>query len=135
LTAVNALFSTCRRTSNFRPSISTATRSSRFCRSSHLDLRYRVGPIGGYLQQLYRQRRGQEIERFTADMTRHGVITSSQFHQSDRLRNLAFERAFDLMTKQADERRFMLFPLGILTGTSGILAALKAKGATVVPRA
>lgn len=100
-----------------------------------LDLRDRVGPIGGYLEQLYRQRRGQEIERFTADMKRHGVFSSSQFHQSDRLRNLAFERAFDLMTKQADERRFMLFPLGILTGTSGILAALKGKGATVVPRA
>ena len=100
-----------------------------------LDLRGRVGPIGSYLEQLYRQRRGQEIERFTADMKRHGVFSSSQFHQSDRLRNLAFERAFDLMTKQADERRFMLFPLGILTGTSGFLAALKAKGATVVPRA
>ncbi|CAN7146789.1 hypothetical protein LJR220_000027 [Bradyrhizobium sp. LjRoot220] len=100
-----------------------------------LDLRDRVGPIGGYLQQLYRQRRGHEIERFTADMMRHGVITSSQFHQSDRLRNLAFERAFDLMTKQADEQRFFLFPLGVLTGTSGILAALRAKGAAVVPRA
>ncbi|UPK06687.1 hypothetical protein [Bradyrhizobium sp. 170] len=100
-----------------------------------LDLRDRFGPIGGYLEQLYRQRRAQEIERFTFDMKRHGVISSSQFHQSDRLRNLAFERAFDLMTKQADEQRFILFPLGVLTGASGILAALKAKGATVVPRA
>ncbi len=100
-----------------------------------LDLRDRVGPIGGYLEQLYRQRRGQEIERFTADMKRHGVISSSQFHQGDRLRNLAFERVFDLMTKQADEQRFILFPLGVLTGTSGILAALREKGATVVPRA
>jgi hypothetical protein len=100
-----------------------------------LDLRGRVGPIGGYLEQLYRQRRGQEIERFKVDMVRHGVFSSSQFIQNDRLLNLAFERVFDLMTKQADEQRFILFPLGVLTGASGILAALKGKGATVVPRA
>jgi hypothetical protein len=100
-----------------------------------LDLRDRVGPIGGYLEQLYRQRRAQEIERFTSDMKRHGVISASQFHQSDRLRNLAFERVFDLMTKQSDEQRFILFPLGVLTGPSGILAAFKAKGATVARRA
>ena len=38
-------------------------------------------------------------------------------------------------TARADEQRFFLFPLGILTGTSGILAALKAKGVAVIPRA
>jgi hypothetical protein len=32
--------------------------------------------------------------------------------QTDRLRNVALGRAFDLLTHQADEQRVMFFPLG-----------------------
>jgi hypothetical protein len=41
----------------------------------------------------------------------------------------------DMLTRQADEARFMTFPLGLLAGSSGLLAAFKAKGLTVAPRA
>jgi hypothetical protein len=99
------------------------------------DLRDKVGPIGGYLEQLYRQRKADEIEHVTADMTRHGLVSPSQFLQTDKLRELMFERTMDLLTRQADETRFMTFPVGMLTGSSGLLAAFAAKGLTVTPRA
>jgi hypothetical protein len=100
-----------------------------------LDLRDKVGPIGGYLEQLYRQRKAEEIERVTADMTSHGVVSPSQFLETDKVRELMLARALDMLTRQADEARFMTFPLGLLAGSSGLLAAFKAKGLTVVPRA
>jgi hypothetical protein len=100
-----------------------------------LDLRDKVGPIGGYLEQLYRQRRANEIERVTADMSRHGVMSPAQFIQTDKVRELMFARALDMLTRQVDALRFMAFPLGILTGSSGILAALDAKGVPVTGRA
>jgi hypothetical protein len=51
------------------------------------------------------------------------------------MRDLMFERALNMLIRQADEQRFILFPLGILAGSSGLLAAFKAKGAVVAPRA
>lgn len=96
-----------------------------------LDLRDKVGPIGGYFEQLYRQRRANEIERVTADMSRHSLVSLSQFIEGDKMRELMFARALDTLTQQVDASRFMAFPLGILTGSSGILAALDAKGVPV----
>lgn len=96
-----------------------------------LDLREKAGPIGGYLEQLYRERDGNAIERVTAEMTRRGVISPSQFLQTDKVRELMLARALDTLTRQADETRFMMFPLGMLTGENGMLAALKAKGLSV----
>jgi hypothetical protein len=40
------------------------------------------------------------------------------------MRDLMFERALNMLTRQADEQRFMLFPLAMLAG-----------GAVVAPRA
>jgi hypothetical protein len=100
-----------------------------------LNLRNKIGPIGVHLEQLYRQRRGEEIARVTADMSSHGVISPSKFLQTDRVRSLMFDRALAALTQQADETRFMLVPLGMLTGASGMLAAFKAKGVTVAPLA
>jgi hypothetical protein len=99
-----------------------------------LDLRDRIGPIGGYLEQLYRERKGDAIVRVTDDIGRHGVFSPSRLLQTDRMRDLMFQRALDMLIQQADEQRFMLFPLGILAGSSGLLAAFKAKGAVVAPR-
>jgi hypothetical protein len=100
-----------------------------------LDMRDRVGPLGGYFEQLYRQRKGEEIVRVTEDMNRHGVLSPSHLLETDRMRDMMFDRAFNLLTEQADEQRFMLFPLGILVGPSGLLAQFKMKGATVAPLA
>jgi hypothetical protein len=98
-------------------------------------MRDRVGPLGGYFEQLYRQRKGEEIVRVTEDMNRHGVLSPSHLLETDRMRDMMFDRAFNLLTEQADEQRFMLFPLGILVGPSGLLAQFKMKGATVAPLA
>jgi hypothetical protein len=62
--------------------------------------------------------------RVTDDIDRHGVFSPSQLLQTDRMRDLMFERALNMLTRQADEQRFMLFPLGMLAG-----------GAVVAPRA
>ena len=98
-------------------------------------MRDRVGPLGGYLEQLYRQRKGEEIVRVTEDMSRHGVLSPSHLLQTDRMRDMMFDRAFNVLTQQADEQCFMLFPLGFLAGPSGLLTAFKTKGATVAPLA
>jgi hypothetical protein len=100
-----------------------------------LDLRNKVGPIGGHLEQLYRQRKGEEIARVTAELIGHGMISPSKFIHTDRVQGLMLDRAMAMLTAEADETRFMLFPLGILTGASGMLAAFKAKGAAVEPLA
>lgn len=39
-----------------------------------------------------------------------------------------------MLTQRQDQTRFMLFRLGILTGSAGVLAAFKAKGVSVEPR-
>jgi hypothetical protein len=72
--------------------------------------------------------------RVTDDIGRHGVFSPSRLLQTDRMRDLMFQRALDMLIQQADEQRFMLFPLGILAGSAGLLAAFKAKGAVVAPR-
>ena len=100
-----------------------------------LDLRDKIGPIGGHLEQLYSQRKSQEIERLTADMTRHGVVSPSRFIQTDRLRDLMLTRTVAMLTGQSDESRFMFLPLGMLTGSDGLLASLKTKSIEVAPRA
>jgi hypothetical protein len=100
-----------------------------------LDLHDRIGPIGGYLEQLYRQRKGNAIVRVADDISRHCAFSPSRLLQTDQIRDIMFERALDMLTQQADEQRFMLFPLGILAGSTGLLAAFKAKGAVVAPRA
>lgn len=99
-----------------------------------LDLRDRVGPVGGYLEEQYRRRNVEEIMRITANLHRHGVFDAARVMQTGRLRELLLERALGMLTQQADELRFMLFPLGILAGRSGLLAAFASKGAVVAPR-
>jgi hypothetical protein len=99
-----------------------------------LNLHDRIGSIGGYLEQLYLQRKSEAIVRVTADINRHGVFSPSRLLQTDRIRDLMFERALNMM-QETDKQRFMLFPLGMLAGSSGLLAAFKAKGIVVTPRA
>lgn len=101
-----------------------------------LDLRDRVGPIGSYLEQLYGQRRGEEWVRVQADITRHGGFATMLFGQwAYHLSDLLKERAASTLMQGADEERFMFFELYPLVRPSGLLAALKAKGAVVAPRA
>lgn len=100
-----------------------------------LNLRDRLGPIGGYLERLYRQRKGEEMVRMMADMNHHGAFSLSQLLQNDRTRGILSERALNMLTQQADEECFMLLPLDMVAGPSGLLAALKMNGVVVAPRA
>ncbi len=98
-----------------------------------LDLRREIGPIGAHLEGLYRARQGEEIHRLTTDITSHGVISTSQFLQNDRIRALLLERVFQSLSAGPIPSAFMLIPLGVLTGTDGMLAGLASRGAAVTP--
>jgi len=100
-----------------------------------LDLRDRVGPIGSYLEQLYRQRRGEDWVRAQADITRRGGSVLVGVQWAHHLRDMLIQRAVSALMEQADEDRFMFFELYPLVSPSGLLAALKAKGAVIAARA
>jgi hypothetical protein len=68
-------------------------------------------------------------------MTRLGVISPSRFLQTDKVRELMSSRALAMMKEAADQTRFVMLPLGLLVGSSGMLAAFRANGVTVTPRA
>jgi hypothetical protein len=68
-------------------------------------------------------------------MNRHGVFSLSRLVETDHMRDMLFEHAVSVLTQPADQERFMLFPLGIPAGPSGLLSAFKVKGAVVAPRA
>jgi hypothetical protein len=95
-----------------------------------LDLRKQVGPIGAHLETLYRERRGEEISRFTADIRAHGIVSFASFLPADRIRPLLLDRLEKTMAAGTVDA-FVLLPLGLLTGKDGILAALRVKGNTV----
>jgi hypothetical protein len=98
-----------------------------------LQLRQGVGPIGGHLEQLYRARQSEEINRFTADINAHGVPSLSELISGEPLKALMLERATQMLSGQSSDTALLLLPIGVLTGTNGLLAALKAHGVTVTP--
>lgn len=102
-----------------------------------LDLREQIGPIGGYLEKLYRQRRAEEWVRRQTDISRHGGL-GAMFMGANwayRLRDTMIQRAVRVLMQKTDENRFMLFELYPLVHPTGLLTALQAKGAIVVPQA
>jgi hypothetical protein len=96
-----------------------------------LQLRQRVGGIGGYLEQLYAARQSEAIGRLTAAIDAHGIPNLSALLLNDRLRQLMVERATQLVAGEAPAAAFVLLPLGVLTASNGVLAALKSRGAAV----
>src|SRR5262249_32669764 len=53
-----------------------------------LDARRRVGPIGAYCERLYRERRGEELERFAKSMSDHGVPESQTYLDAEAAREM-----------------------------------------------
>jgi hypothetical protein len=96
-----------------------------------LDLRQQVGPIGAHLEALYRDRRSEEINRFTGDIKTHGIPSMSGFLPPDRVRPLMLDRLVKTAAASATTDPFVLLPLGLLTGADGILAQLRNKGSVV----
>lgn len=99
-----------------------------------LELRDRIGPIGAYFEQQYRAGNVEEMARLSADLIRHDAFSVERLMHADRLRDLWLERAWNILTEQADELLFMPLPVAELGGPSGVLAAFRSKGAAVFPR-
>jgi len=101
-----------------------------------LDARRRVGPIGAYCERLYRERKGEELERFAKSMSDHGVPESQTYLDAEAAREMMLARLpAALQSKQPDDLAFCLLPIGILSGPKSILTALRDQGAHTTPLA
>jgi hypothetical protein len=95
-----------------------------------LDARQRVGPLGAHLERLYRERKGEELERFAKTMREHGVPESQTYLDADAAREILLARLpAALRSPQPDDSAFCLLPIGMLTGAKSILATLRDRGA------
>ncbi|WP_337268712.1 hypothetical protein [Oryzifoliimicrobium ureilyticus] len=93
-----------------------------------LDLRRRVGPIGAYLQNLYRSRQTGELDKVSREIKAHTHFSLSDLVDAERLKALLVERIGML---PAGTSAFLTVPIGIITGPASILDALQAQGAEV----
>jgi TraB family protein len=95
-----------------------------------LEARQRVGPIGAYSERLYRERKGEELERFAKTMREHGVPESQTYLDAEAAREMLLARLpAALRSQQPDDSAFCLLPIGMLAGPKSILAALRNRGA------
>ena len=95
-----------------------------------LDARQRVGPIGAYCERLYRERNGEDLQRFAQTMREHGVPESPTYFDAEAAREMVLARLpAALHSQQADDSAFCLLPIGMLTGPKSILATLRDQGA------
>lgn len=93
-----------------------------------LDLRRSIGPLGAYLDTLYKARDGEKIARVSADVMGKGVLTPSDFLDVKAAGKLFVERLAEL---PAGTNAFATLPIGMLTGGFSILGDLRARGADV----
>jgi hypothetical protein len=95
-----------------------------------LDARQRVGPIGAHCERLYRDRNGEELQRFAQTMREHGVPESPSYFDGEAAREMLLARLpAALRSQQSDDSAFCLLPIGMLTGPKSILATLRDRGA------
>jgi len=93
-----------------------------------LDLRRSVGPLGAYLDNLYKARKGEEIARVSAEIMAKGVLTPSDFIDVKSANDLLVERLTNL---PAGTNAFVILPIGLLAGGFSILGDLQSHGAEV----
>ncbi|EJC80039.1 hypothetical protein Rleg4DRAFT_1648 [Rhizobium leguminosarum bv. trifolii WSM2297] len=93
-----------------------------------LDLRRRIGPIGGYFDELYKGRKSREIASLGEEITAKGVVTPTDLMDTDKLRTLLIERIAKL---PAGTNAFIILPIGLLNGPYSILGDLRSRGAEV----
>jgi len=95
-----------------------------------LDARQRVGPIGAHRERLYRERNGEELQRFAQTMREHGVPESPTYFDGDAAREMLLARLpAALRSQQSDDTAFCLLPIGMLSGPKSILTTLRNRGA------
>ena len=101
-----------------------------------LDARQRVGPIGAYCERLYRERKGEELQRFAKSMSDHGVPESQTYLDGEAAREMLLARLLTaLRGAQSDDLVFFLLPIGMLSGPKSVLTALRDQGAHTTPLA
>lgn len=93
-----------------------------------LDLRRRIGPIGGYLDELYKAGKSAEIASLGEEIAAKGIFTPTDFMDADRLRALFVERIANM---PAGTNAFAILPIGLLSGSYSILPELRIRGAEV----
>jgi hypothetical protein len=95
-----------------------------------LDTRARVGPIGAYCERLYRERRGEDLQRFTKTMSERGVPESQTYIDGEAARQMMLTRLpVALRSERQGDSAFCLLPIGTLTGPRSILIAMRDQGA------
>lgn len=93
-----------------------------------LDLRRRIGPIGGYLDELYKAGKSAEVASLGEEIAAKGIFTPTDFMDADRLRALFVERIANM---PAGTNAFAILPIGLLSGSYSILPELRIRGAEV----
>ena len=93
-----------------------------------LDLRRRIGPIGEYLDELYKVGKSAEIASLGEEIAAKGIFTPTDFMDADRLRALFVERIANM---PAGTNAFAILPIGLLGGSYSILPELRIRGAEV----
>ncbi|WP_457301501.1 hypothetical protein [Phyllobacterium sp. P5_D12] len=93
-----------------------------------LDLRRRIGPIGEYLDELYKAGKSAEIASLGEEIAAKGIFTPTDFMDADRLRALFVERIANM---PAGTNAFAILPIGLLGGSHSILPELRIRGAEV----
>jgi len=93
-----------------------------------LDLRRRIGPIGEYLDELYKAGKSAEIASLGEEITAKGIFTPTDFMDADRLRALFVERIANM---PVGTNAFAMLPIGLLSGSYSILPELRTRDAEV----
>jgi hypothetical protein len=97
-----------------------------------IELRRQRGPLGRYVEQLYAARDGERLQSLCDDLFQHGLPPMGWFSKSAilQVRTLILQRLLEAVGSQSGISFFVL-ELPMLTGTDGLLAALRRQGATI----
>jgi hypothetical protein len=94
-----------------------------------LDVRRQVGPIGKHCEDLYRERRAEELHAFARSMSEHGVPESQIFFEGETIRELLLTRLTAALSSQAAAApAFCFLPIGVVSGPEGLLATSRRRG-------
>ncbi len=97
-----------------------------------LELRRQVGPIGIHCENLYRDRKAEELNDFRERVNKHGVPALQMVLDTGTLRPVFWSRlSAALSASSAKQPTLFILSLGMLTGPDGILNRLRAQGARV----
>jgi hypothetical protein len=97
-----------------------------------LDVRRQVGPIGIHCENLYRDRKAEELNAFRERVSRAGAPVLQTFFNFGAVRPVLLERfSAALAASSAKQPTLFLLSLGLLTGPEGLLDQLRAQGARI----